>query len=141
MPGSKTVMVIDPDREVRELMDMFLSRLNVAVIAVSSGIEAVTCYRELLHDDMPPDLVVTALRLTSCHKSDVLAGNGNRSSMDGVHTVRRIRQIDPGAAIIGFTALAGMGWDEQFKQAGALHVWGKHIGFKAFAEKIIEMLA
>ncbi|MGC9308375.1 MAG: response regulator [Thermoplasmatota archaeon] len=134
------MMVIDPDPQVHDLMAAFLSRLNIEVIAVHSAREAISCYKELLNNNMPPDVVVTALNLMSYRDTGQLEDYGE-IPLDGAYTARLIRQMDPDATIIGFTALADTIWSDKLKRAGAEAVYGKSIGFDSLATKIQDILS
>ncbi len=75
-----TVLVIDDDPGMREMMKSMLESAKYQVILATSGVSALPLFRE-----HRPDLIVT----------DILMPD-----KDGIETLREIRKIDPEAKII-----------------------------------------
>jgi len=77
-----TVLVVDDDELVRELLADFLAEAGLAVVVAASGAEAVDLYRA-----RPDEFGLVLLDLT-------MPGIG------GEETLRRLRAIDPGVRIV-----------------------------------------
>jgi len=91
-----TVLVIDDDPGMREMMRSMLESAKYQVILATSGVSALPLFRE-----QRPQLVIT----------DILMPD-----KDGIETVREIRKIDPDAKII---AVSGGG---RAKYTNFLHI-------------------
>jgi signal transduction histidine kinase len=92
--GSRRVLVVDDDAGMVRTTAMILGRKGYAVTTAVDGLEAVELAKE-----QPFDLVLTDLKMPH---------------IDGVETYRRIKMIQPGAAVMMMTAY---GVDELVQQA------------------------
>lgn len=141
MSAKKIILVIDDEKEMQELIKLYLSDLNVEIYSAYDGVEGVRLYKELMMKKKKPDLVVMDLNLSGSKKLKDLIYQMKGRKMDGVRATKKIMKIDPKANIIGFTAFANFEWGKMLKRNGAKEVFGKNIGFDEFAKKVGEFLA
>lgn len=135
----KTMLVIDDEKEIHELIREYLSSLNIEIYSAYNGIQGVKLYKELMKMGKKP-LVIMDLDLSgSSNLKDILKQYAGKE-MDGVKTTEEIMKIDPNANIIGFTDYAHLEWGEKLKKAGAKEVLGREIGFNGFAKKINKII-
>ncbi|MBI3454360.1 MAG: response regulator [Candidatus Rokubacteria bacterium] len=85
MAEQARILVVDDEAEVRELVAEFLEVKGYAVITAANGLDALTAVKHYR-----PHLVLM----------DVMMPR-----MDGLETLRRIREADPGLGIIMLTAV------------------------------------
>lgn len=85
MAEQARILVVDDEAEVRELVAEFLEVKGYAVITAANGLDALTAVKHYR-----PHLVLM----------DVMMPR-----MDGLETLRRIREADPGVGIIMLTAV------------------------------------
>ena len=71
MDGVSTVLVIEDDRDLRDLVRRYLERAGHAVLSTGSGVEGLT-----LLADAAPDLVVLDLGLPDLDGLEVLRSRG-----------------------------------------------------------------
>ncbi|HEC88399.1 MAG TPA: response regulator, partial [Thermoplasmata archaeon] len=64
MSGRKIILVIDDEKEIPELIKLYLSDLNVEIYSAYDGVEGVKLYKELMMKKKKPDLVVMDLNLS-----------------------------------------------------------------------------
>jgi len=108
------MLVVDDEEAIQELIQIYLSELDVKIYPALTGEEGLEKYKELIKEGNAPDLVIMNLKLPG---------------MDGVETTKRIMKMDPSALVYGFTASFGTGWAEELKQAGAKDVIPRTVGF------------
>ncbi|MEA2053939.1 MAG: response regulator [Candidatus Thermoplasmatota archaeon] len=122
---SKRILVVDDEEAIQELIQIYLSELDVKIYPALSGEEGLEKYTELMKKEKKADLVIMNLKLPG---------------MDGVETTKKIMQVNPDALIYGFTASFGTGWAEELKKAGAKSVIPRTVGFDAFREIVKKIL-
>ena len=79
----KRVLVVDDDKEILKLLEMFLCRLNYDVASAFNGREALNLFRQY-----PCDLVITDLQMPV---------------MDGMQLMRSIRSESPQTPVVVIT--------------------------------------
>ncbi len=100
-----TVLVVDDDSDVRELLRVALQPEDVEIVGYAgTGEDAVRLVGEL-----HPDVVVMDLMMPG---------------MDGAEATRRIQENDPETYVLGFTA-GGAEATERLSRAGAIGVFDK----------------
>lgn len=107
-----SILVVDDDQQIRNLLSSVLERSGYKTIIASNGKEAVTQYREIR-----PDMIITDIVMPE---------------KDGIETIQEIRQINPKAKII---AMSGGG---QIKADVYLSL-AKNLGAGAILEKPFRM--
>ena len=122
---NKKILVIDDEEAIQELIQIYLSELDVKIYPALTGEEGLEKYAELMKEGNAPDLVIMNLKLPG---------------MDGVETTKRIMEMDPSALIYGFTASFNTEWAEELKEAGAKDVIPRIVGFTAFREIVKKIL-
>jgi len=122
---SNRILVVDDEEAIQELIQIYLSELDVEIYSALTGEEGLEKYKELMNEGNAPDLVIMNLKLPG---------------MDGVETTKRIMKMDPSALIYGFTASFDTNWAEELKQAGAKDVIPKIVGFADFREIVKKIL-
>ncbi len=83
----------------------------------------------LLGRDSPPDLVLMDLRFP-----------GSGSTLDGVAAAQRILEIDPDAAIYGYTSWCNTVWEQRLREAGVRDVIDKTTPLPKLMQKISDIL-
>ncbi|HEX8947366.1 MAG TPA: response regulator [Dissulfurispiraceae bacterium] len=96
MPERKTVLIIENDAIIRELLEDFLGLNGFAACGVSSGVEAI----RLVHEK----------------RFDIIITDYSMPVMNGAEFVRAIRPRNPRTFIIGISGVCGPG---EFLSAGA----------------------
>ena len=119
------MLVVDDEEAIQELIQIYLSELDVKIYPALTGEEGLEKYKELMNEGNAPDLVIMNLKLPG---------------MDGVETTKRIMKMDPSALVYGFTASFNTGWAEELKQAGAKDVIPRTVGFAAFRDIVKKIL-
>ena len=115
----KTILVVDDEEPIQELIHTYLAPLNAKIHSAFTGEEGIAIYEELLDKGKRPDLVLMDLKM---------------SGMDGIETTNRIMDMDPHARIYGFTAFSRSVWATEMKKAGARRVISRGIGFNGLRE-------
>ena len=121
-----SILVVEDEEPIQELIKEYLSPLGVEIYQAMSGEEGVTLYRELLDKKKKPDVVVMDLKLPG---------------IDGVETTKRIISMDSEANVYGFTAYFGTEWSKELKEAGAKGVIARPVGFEGFRDIVKRILA
>lgn len=129
--NKKTILVVDDDSAIQDLISKYLSVLDVEIHQALTGEEGIEKYKELMEKDKKPDIVVMDLNLTQFGKGEI----------DGVETTKRIIQIDPSAVVYGFTAFFDTKWSRNLAKAGAKGVIARPIGVNGFQEIVKKILA
>ena len=122
----KEILVVDDEDSIQELIKVYLSPLNVRVRSAFTGEDAVKMYEEMMYMGRKPSLVIMDLKLPG---------------IDGIEAIRRLKNIDPGANIYGFTAFSNSIWASKMLQAGAKKVIPRSMGFNGLREVIQESLS
>ncbi|HEC13859.1 MAG TPA: response regulator [Acidiferrobacteraceae bacterium] len=107
----RTIMVVDDERDVRELFKLNLERLGCNAILACNGDEATALYQESLESDKPVDAVILDLSIPD--------GKGGKGIAE------EIRTMDPNAKII---IASGYSWAPEMTH------YQNH-GFQAALEK------
>jgi len=128
---NKRILVVDDDPDIQELIQAYLSDLDIEIHATLTGEEGIEKYKELIKKGKKPDIVVMDLNLTELGKGKI----------DGVETTKRIMKIDPGANVYGFTAYFGTEWSKELEKAGAKGIIARPVGFAGFRNIIKKILA
>ena len=125
MLSKGTILVIEDDEFIQDLIRRYLSNLNVEIYFASDGIEGVKIYNELMEKGKKPDIVIMDIGLPF---------------KDGIEATREILQIDGDAVIYGFTAFYGTEKARKLLEEGAKAVIPRSVGFEKFREIIREAL-
>jgi len=120
-----TILVVDDEEPIQELIHTYLSPLDVTIHSAFSGEEGVAMYEHLLEKDKRPDLVLMDLKMPG---------------MDGIEATGRIIEMDPHARIYGFTAFSRSVWATEMKKAGARRIISRGIGFNGLRDIVKEIL-
>jgi CheY-like chemotaxis protein len=121
----KSILVVDDEEAIQELIRLYLSPLKVRLHAAYSGEDGVRLYADMFEGGKRPDLVIMDLKLPG---------------IDGIETINRIMNLDPLARIFGFTAYSQSVWASEMINAGAEQVIPRAIGFSGLREIIRESL-
>jgi len=119
------MLVVDDEEAIQELIQIYLSEMDVKIYPALTGEEGLEKYAELMNEGNAPDMVIMNLKLPG---------------MDGVETTRKIMKMNPSALIYGFTASFDTDWADELKKAGAKDVIPKIVGFGALREIVKEIL-
>lgn len=120
MAGRGTVLVVDDDPDIRDLVAMVLARLDVDVVQAASGLEALDQARAA-----SPDLVTLDLGLPD---------------IDGIETCRRLREFSD-AYVLVLTAREERADREVVLESGADAFMGKPFLPRELREAVAEALA
>jgi DNA-binding NarL/FixJ family response regulator len=95
-----TILIVDDEAHIRKFVSLILRSIGVAnVVEASNGAEAVATFQRI-----NPDVVLL----------DV-----NMPQMDGIETLRKLKEIDPDCFAIMLTSLANRSTVEQALALGA----------------------
>ena len=125
MPDQQSILVIDDDEPIRELLRAILEREGYRVLEAPDGDEGLKQFTET-----PTDLVITDL---------IMPGK------EGIETIRDLRQKFPGVKIIAVSGGGRIGPDSYLKMAkgvGALRTLRKPFDRTVLlktVEEVIEM--
>ena len=122
---NNSMLVVDDEEAIQELIQIYLSELDVKIYPALNGEEGLEKYAELMKEGNAPDLVIMNLKL---------------SGMDGVETTRKIMKMNQSALIYVFTASFDTEWADELKKAGAKDVIPKIVGFGALRKIVKEIL-
>ncbi len=81
-----TVMIMDDEEIIRELVSSILEQAGYKVVAVEDGIEAIKLYQEMMRADGPPDVVIM----------DLIVPSG----VGGKEAAAEIKKMDPSATLV-----------------------------------------
>jgi CheY-like chemotaxis protein len=102
-----TILVVDDEDAILRLLAEALSRAGFEVLTAGSGVEAVAAYRS--RDGI--DLVLLDVRMPP--------------PLDGPHTLRELRRLDPTVRAAFMSGSTGEYTDEDLCALGALRVFAK----------------
>ncbi len=119
------ILIVEDEKDIRDLIQRYLSELDVELHFAASGEEGVKKYEELKKKGKILDMVVMDLKLPG---------------IDGVEAMKRIMKIDGNANVYGFTGYFDTEWAEELKDAGAKDVIGKPVGMGGFRDRVKKIL-
>ena len=122
----KEILVVDDEDSIQELIKVYLSPLNVRIHSAFTGEDAVKMYEEMMYRGRKPFIVIMDLKLPG---------------IDGIEAIKRLKDLDPGANIYGFTAFSNSVWASKMLRAGARKVIPRSMGFNGLKEIIQESLS
>jgi len=122
----KEILVVDDEDSIQELIKVYLSPLNVRIHSAFTGEDAVKMYEEMMYRGRKPSIVIMDLKLPG---------------IDGIEAIKRLKDLDPGANIYGFTAFSNSVWASKMLRAGARKVIPRSMGFNGLKEIIQESLS
>ena len=122
----KGILVVDDEDSIQELIKVYLSPLNVRIHSAFTGEDAVKMYEEMMYRGRKPSIVIMDLKLPG---------------IDGIEAIKRLKDLDPGANIYGFTAFSNSVWASKMLRAGARKVIPRSMGFNGLKEIIQESLS
>ncbi len=125
MNKNKIILVVEDEKEIRDLIQRYLSVIDVELHFAVSGEEGVEKYEKLKENGKTPDIVVMDLKLPG---------------IDGVEATKRIMEMDKNANVYGFTAYFDTKWAEELRDAGAKGVIGRPVGMDGFRDRIKKIL-
>lgn len=111
MSSRPTLLLVEDDDSLREIMSFNLEEAGYEVVAVEDGTRALSTYDEERHD-----LVITDVRLPD---------------VDGLEVLRRIRDENPKAVVLVITAYGSLDRAVEAMQRGAFHYIEKPINNRA----------
>ncbi|HHH77983.1 MAG TPA: response regulator [Thermoplasmatales archaeon] len=122
----KEILVVDDEDSIQELIKVYLSPLNVRIHSAFTGEDAVKMYEEMMYRGRKPSIVIMDLKLPG---------------IDGIEAIKRLKDLDPGANIYGFTAFSNSVWASKMLRAGARKVIPRSMGFNGLKEIIQKSLS
>lgn len=102
--GSGNVLIMDDDKDVREVAGMMLTELGYAVTFARDGQEAIRLYQEAMTDHRPFDYVILDLTIPG--------------GMGGEETIKKLREIDPEVKAIVSSGYSSSPIMADFKEYG-----------------------
>ena len=111
MSSSPTLLLVEDDDSLREIMTFNLEEAGWQVVAVATGSEALEVYDAQAHD-----LVITDVRLPD---------------IDGLEVLSRIRETNPKAVVLVITAHGSLDRAVEAMQRGAFHYIEKPVNSRA----------
>ena len=109
------LLVVDDDEGIRKLLEMFFKRKHIDVLTASGGEEA--------------------LKLVSSNPISVVLLDINMPGMDGLITLKKIKELKPGLAVVMATGMQ----DEQIARE-AITLGAYHYVTKPFDLKYLELV-
>ena len=111
MTSRPTLLLVEDDDSLREIMSFNLEEAGYEIVAVEDGTTALSTYDEKRHD-----LVITDVRLPD---------------VDGLEVLRRIREMNPEAVVLVITAYGSLDRAVEAMQRGAFHYIEKPVNKRA----------
>ena len=111
MSSRPTLLLVEDDDSLREIMSFNLEEAGYEVVAVEDGNRALSTYDEEVHD-----MVITDVRLPD---------------VDGLEVLRRIREANPRAVVLVITAYGSLDRAVEAMQRGAFHYIEKPVNKRA----------
>lgn len=122
MNFSGTILIVDDEAHIRKFVSLILKSLGVtSIVEAANGEEAVATYQRI-----SPDLVLL----------DV-----NMPQVDGIETLKRLKQIDPDVLAIMLTSLANRSTVEQAMELGAVNYIRKDTPKEEIARTLSETIS
>jgi len=116
-----TILIVDDEAHIRKFVTLILRSIGVThVVEAPNGAEAVTTYQRI-----NPDVVLL----------DV-----NMPQMDGIETLRKLKEIDPDCFAVMLTSLANRSTVEQALSLGAANYIRKDTPKDEIAKALRETL-
>lgn len=116
-----TVLIVDDEAHIRKYVGLILKSLGIAsIIEAGNGEEATATYERAR-----PDLVLL----------DV-----NMPQIDGIETLKRLKQIDPDCIVVMLTSLANRHTVEQAAELGAANYIRKDTPKDEIAKALTETI-
>ncbi len=119
------ILVIDSDNSIHELIELFLSELNVEIYSAFNGKDGILKYQEFMKKGEKIDLVITSYNLPD---------------VNGVEITSKILSMNKDAIILAFTATLDSELSEEFSRAGAKIALSKIDGFPTLKETVKKIL-
>ncbi len=115
------IMLVDDEPHIRKYVSLILRQLgNPTVVQAGNGEEAIAVYQR-----ENPDLVLMDVNLPQ---------------MDGIATLKRLKEIDPNAVVIMLTSLANRETIEQALELGAANYIRKDTPREEIAKSLAETI-
>ena len=115
---AKVLLVVEDEEALQDIISLYLAPLGVEILHAFTGEEGIHKYKEALMRGKRPDAVIMDIKMPG---------------MDGIEATRKIKELDPGATIFGFTAFQSQ-WARAMREAGAAKVIPRHMGFSVLRE-------
>jgi CheY-like chemotaxis protein len=119
----ETVLVVDDERAIRDIMERTLTRFGYQVLVAANGAEAVALYAQ------------------QQHRIDVVLTDMAMPIMDGPATAVALRSINPNVKIIGSSGLAANGLVAKAAGAGVQSFIPKPYSAEAVLQMLRQVLA
>jgi len=117
----KKILIVDDDLRIREMLYNLLSKKGYKVLTAPSGEEALNMTRQ-----EKPDLVLLDIKMPK---------------MDGIETLRKIRDFDSGIKIVMLTGMDSIELERQARSAGASGFLRKELDLVLIVKAVDEILA
>lgn len=114
------VLIIEDDQEVRELLDIFLSKNGFIVIPTSGGKGGIDLARQ--------------------HHPDLVLLDANLPDLDGIDVLKEIRNFDKSAKVVMLSGLNTEELEEEALRAGASCVLSKSVGIEEIVREVTDMV-
>jgi CheY-like chemotaxis protein len=121
MTEDARILIVDDEEEVRQLVAEFLESRGYSVITAATGFEALTAVKHYR-----PDVVLMDIMMPK---------------MNGLETLRRIREIDPRVGVIMLTAVDDEGVAKEAMRGEAYDYITKPLDFGYLELAIMTKLA
>lgn len=116
MSNKEKILVVDDEVMMRDMLYNLLTKENYQVITASGGEEAITHVKE-----SQPDLVILDLMMPK---------------VNGLETLKRVRQINKSVEVIILTGIAIEDLDKQAQALGVSEIIRKGVGVELFLKSI-----
>ena len=115
------ILLVDDEAHIRKFVGLILKQLGTPTISeASNGEEAIAKYKE--------------------QKADVVLLDVNMPHLDGIQTLRKLREIDPDCVVIMLTSLANRETVEKALEYGAVHYIRKDTPKDEIAKALAETI-
>ena len=111
-----TILVVDDEVDVLEMIEVGLQSAGYHVLLADSGERAIDIFK-----DQRADLVICDIRMPG---------------MDGITTVTRLREHDPGLPVVMITGFLTPETIEQCEQLGDVNLVGKPFVFRELSKAV-----
>ena len=115
------ILLVDDEAHIRKYVSLILKQLGTpAINEAGNGHDALAAY--------------------AAEKPDLVLMDVNMPHMDGMETLRKLKQVDPGCVVIMLTSLANRETVERALESGAAHYIRKDTSKEEIAKALVEII-
>ena len=114
------IAIIDDQEEVREVLDLFLSKKGFVVIQAKNGREGIDLVRQ--------------------HKPDLVLLDSKMPDIDGMEVLKKIREFDKGVTVVMLSGSDSEELEVRAREAGASGCLSKALDMEKIVKAVCDMV-